>query len=413
MDRLRILFITPYVPSPVRVRPYGFVTQLARRGHRLTLLSAATSKYDLEAATALRPLCERLEVVPLSRFRATLNCLRSIKSDLPFQSSYCYSPALRSRLAELLTVRSEYDVAHVEHLRASLFGLDVEGIPRLYDAVDCISELFEITQRHGATWASRLAARIDLRRTRRFEARLAQSFERTIVTSENESAALSRLSPNGATAAAVVPNGVDLDYFTPSSAERESATLLYVGRMSYHANVSAAFDLVQRIMPAVWAVRPDTQVVICGADPVRALRRLAQRSGSRVTVTGTVADVRPFLTRATISVSPLRYGVGIQNKMLEAMATATPIVASPAACAGLAKPETETWLVAADESAFAHQVLRLLDERELRERLGRTGRRYVEVHYDWNFIVERLEAAYRDAVSRFTMKRFREGTRVD
>ncbi|MBI3784784.1 MAG: glycosyltransferase [Deltaproteobacteria bacterium] len=405
MDSLRILFVSPYVPSLLRTRPFGFVTQLARRGHRITLLSAETSEQDHDAVAALRSVCERIEVVPISRLRASLNCLRGLTDDLPFQALYCHSPAWRERLRDLLAANT-YDIAHVEHLRAALMGVDLRGLPRVYDAVDCISELFEITQHHGGTWLSRTAARIDLPRTRRFEARLTQSFERIIVTAESEAAALSRLSPSQevTTTAQVVPNGVDLEYFRPFDGRREAATLLYVGRMSYHANVRAAVELVRKVMPIVWASRPDARVVICGAEPVRAVRALAGGGESRITVTGTVADVRPYLQRATLSVNPLPYAVGIQNKVLEALATATPVVASPAACAGLAKGYDQVLIETSGVQSCAGQILRLLADDALRRRMGAAGRKYVEAYHDWNFTTQRLEAVYRDAVSSFSMK---------
>jgi sugar transferase (PEP-CTERM/EpsH1 system associated) len=403
MPALRILFIAPYVPSPLRVRPYGFLTQLARRGHRLTLLSAATSAGDEAAAAALEPLCERIEVVPVSRSRALLNCMRGVTNGLPFQALYCNAPALRARLTDLLAARDAFDLVHVEHLRAALLGLDLRGVARVYDAVDCITELFEMTQRHGATWLSRTAATVDLPRTRRFEARLAHRFQRTIVTSEAEAEALSRLTGDEVARQVihVVPNGVDLAYFTAAARSPDPATLLYVGRMSYHANVAAVLDFMKTTMPAVWKARPETQVIICGADPARAVRRLPEHYGERVSVTGTVADIRPYLQRATVSVSPLPYAAGIQNKVLEAMASATPVVATPAACAALAAKDGDDLLVARAPADFADCVLKLLADGPLRQRIGSGGRRYVETHHNWDNAVERLEFVYQDAISTF------------
>jgi sugar transferase (PEP-CTERM/EpsH1 system associated) len=401
MPPLRILFVTPYVPSLLRTRPFAFLTHLAAEGHRLTLLSAATSRAEQEAGAALRPLCERIEIVPVSRLRAAANCLKGVASNRPLQALYCYAPALRHRL-DLLLQSSQFDVLHIEHLRAALLGLTSCHLPRVYDAVDCITTLLELTRRNGASRTARFLATMDLRQTQRFEASLLRLFERTVVTSDAEARALARLpgvSGPVAERIRVVPNGVDLSYFAPPATARDPATLLYVGRMSYHANVTAVLDLMTQVMPAVWAARPDTRVIICGADPSAAIRRLPKKYGPRVEVTGTVQDVRPYLQRATVSVNPLRYAAGIQNKVLEAMASATPIVASPAACAALAHVRHGgDLLVAGDATSFAAHVLRLLSDPELREQLGNAGRRYVERHHSWRIAVARLEETYRDAV---------------
>jgi glycosyltransferase involved in cell wall biosynthesis len=116
-------------------------------------------------------------------------------------------------------------------------------------------------------------------------------------------------------------------------------------------------------------------------------------------VTGYVADVRPYLARATVSVSPLRYAVGVQNKVLEAMAMATPVVATPAACTALTARPGEQLLVAEGAEAVAAAVTRLLGDARLARRLGEAGRRYVEAEHDWRAVARSLEAIYRDAIA--------------
>ena len=415
MTRLRILLVTPYVPSPLRVRPYNFVRQLSQRGHRVTVAAVCTPG-EKEAAAALQGECERVETVPFHRGRALWNCIGRMPTGAPLQTLYTHSPALERLLeAELQTTHTgsgrhePYDILHVEHLRAALMGLSVQGLPRVYDSVDCISRLLERASTLAASPVARLAARVDLNKTRRFEARLVRTFDCTLVTSEPDRQALAALADRTEVAPApritVVPNGVDLPYFQPSDVSREPATLVYLGRMSYHANVTAVLQFTHHVMPLIWAHRPDTQFVIVGADPMPAVHRLARRYGPRVVVTGYVSDTRPFLARATVSVSPLLYAVGIQNKILESMAMRTPVVATPAACSAL-RVESGTHLLTADNAAaFAHDVLRLFDDAGLRRRLAEHGRRYVERHHDWGAIGGLLEDSYFDAVTRFRARR--------
>ena len=226
-------------------------------------------------------------------------------------------------------------------------------------------------------------------------------FERILLTADSERAAwlqLDESSPEDAARVHVLPNGVELGYFT-AGAVRDSATLIFVGRMGYHANHAAAVQLISEVMPRVWERRPDARLLIVGADPRRALRALVRRAGPRVEVTGAVADVRPYLRRATVSVNPLVYGVGVQNKVLEAMACEIPVVATPPACGGVQAKPGEQLLVAEHADGCARHVLRLLDDASLARRIGAAGRAYVEAQHDWRAVARSLERIYLDVLA--------------
>ncbi len=407
MRALRILFVTPYLPSRLRTRPFHLIKALAARGHRIDLVAAATSAEELAGVAALDPYCDRVQAVRIPLARSLWSCTRGLAGAAPLQARYCLSPAMTAAVRTALTPPGAYDVLHVEHLRAALYGLAAAGLPRVYDAVDCMSRLLAQTASDGPTWSSRLTARAELLRTRRFERALVRHFDRTLLTAEGERDALLALAAGPARSAApaervrVLPNGVDLAYFAPLDAPRDPATLVFHGRMGYHANFAAACQLVTQIMPRIWARQPEARVLLVGTDPPAALRALAQQAGPRVEVSGGVPDVRPYLGRATVSVSPLGYAVGIQNKVLEAMATATPVVATRAACAALRAVPGEHLLVADDADALAASVLRLLDDPALARRLGVAGRRYVEAQHDWRAVAGDLEAIYRDAIASY------------
>jgi glycosyltransferase involved in cell wall biosynthesis len=192
-----------------------------------------------------------------------------------------------------------------------------------------------------------------------------------------------------------VPNGVDLEYFHPDSRPAEPDTVLFTGKMSYHANEAAALRLVHRIMPLVWRRRADARVIIAGKDPSPAVRRLAR--DARVTVTGFVDDLRPLFWSATVVAAPLVYGMGIQNKVLEAMACGVPVVASPKACEGVRVLNGREVLVGEDDDQFARQVLLLIGDSTVRKQIACDGRRYVVAHHDWSEMGRRLSAVYEDA----------------
>jgi polysaccharide biosynthesis protein PslH len=145
----------------------------------------------------------------------------------------------------------------------------------------------------------------------------------------------------------------------------------------------------------VWEKRPDVKLTVVGKDPPRELLALAENPAVRVT--GSVPDLRPYLQRATVAVAPITYGAGIQNKVLEAMACATPVVASPQAVLALNVRVGEEILVSGDAHGFAEQVLRLLADPSFRRSVGEAGRQFVERQHSWNATAIHLEQLYQQA----------------
>jgi glycosyltransferase involved in cell wall biosynthesis len=277
----------------------------------------------------------------------------------------------------------------------------VPGAPPLVlDAVDSISLLFERALRRSPSPKARAMALADLGRTKRYEAAYGRNFAQIAITSPEDRWAIETLraqydEPGGAPIS-VVPNGVDTEYFAPASEQRDPASILFSGKMSYHANEAAALHLVHEVMPRVWRRRPEARVVIAGADP--GARLLALGRDPRVEVTGYVPDLRPYLGRATLAAAPITYGVGVQNKVLEAMACGTPVVAARQATVALAARAEEEILVADSAESFAQQIVRLLENPDAGSALGRAARAYVERRHSWDSSAALLEACYADAV---------------
>jgi glycosyltransferase involved in cell wall biosynthesis len=333
------------------------------------------------------------------------------------QTGYCWQPDLANEISNLLANghhdQEPFDVIHVEHLRGVRYALFAQQLalksgkfvpPVIWDSVDSISLLFREAAQKSRNQMGKIMTKFELKRTEKYEAWLASQLKHIVLTSPRDKEYyLSLLQPedsNGMDSSiTVVPNGVDLEYFKPDpSITREPASLVVSGKMSYHANIAMVIHLVKDIMPKVWNQRPETRLVIVGKDPSKEIRVLAKNP--QVTVTGTVDDIRPYLQRATVAVSPTTYGAGIQNKVLEAMACATPTVASPIAVSALDTEEGQDLLVADNPTDFANTILELIQNPTWSADIGANGRHFVETNHDWNKLTTRLERIYQRATDR-------------
>jgi glycosyltransferase involved in cell wall biosynthesis len=398
---MEILYIVPNPPSLVRVRPYNLIRYLVKRGHRVTIATTWTNGGERHDIEHLKELGFNVLAAQLTKPQIAVNLFRALITGKPLQAEYSWQPDLKSQTSKLV---SQFDVIHVEHLRGARYGVELgteirnlkSKTPVVWDSVDCITYLFEQASEQSQSMFGKMVTRFELPRTRRHESWLARQFDQILITSEIDKAELNKIagsSGENQAPIAVIPNGVDLEYFTPSNEERRPDIVVFSGKMSYHANVTAALHLVNDIMPLVWAQRPNVQVWVVGKDPSRSVCKLADRD-PRVVVTGMVPDIRVYLRQATIAVVPIVYGAGSQFKVMEATACGTPVVASHRAVISLQAVDGKHLLVAKDAAAFAQSTLRLLEDQNLQRRLSIAGRQYVETHHNWDNIAIHLEQIY-------------------
>lgn len=199
------------------------------------------------------------------------------------------------------------------------------------------------------------------------------------LVSDEEAELYGRCCPGGA--AHAITNGVDLEYFRPRPGGLERGCV-FVGALDYRPNVAGIGRFCEEVWPEVRRRDPGATIRLVGRRPAPEVRRLARRPG--VEVVGQVPDVRPYLEQAAVVVVPLWIAPGVQNKVLEALAMAKPVVASPGALAGLRARAGAHLLSASTAVEWADAVTRLASDPDLRRRIGAEGRRYVEANHRWD-----------------------------
>lgn len=385
---MRLLFVAPYAPSHLRVRPYAFIRQLARLGHEITLACLVQPAAEYVFLAEAAPYCRAIYPVFLGRYQPYLRCLGSLPARVPLSVAYCRSAAFE-RLVRDLAGRPGYDLIHTEFVRATPATLRLAGPAKVYDAVDSLA----LAQRRNLSAAlippfRRLIALLEWLKLRRYERWVAGHYAAVLVSSPVDGRELSA----GGRQVTVIPNGVDLDYFAFQDGPRSGEEILFLGRMNYLPNVASLLWFYRRVLPQVRRQHPGVKLKVVGRDPVRAITALA--ADPAVEITGAVPDVRPYLAGATLSVCPMVSGAGLQNKLLEAMAVGAPCVATALAGQALQARAGQDYLLANHERDFAAAVLELLENPARRRQLVENARRYVEQEHNWEQIGQRLEHLY-------------------
>jgi sugar transferase (PEP-CTERM/EpsH1 system associated) len=394
---LRILYVLPYTPSPIRVRPYQIIRALARAGHQITVVALEDGFASKTTLQELKEVCDAVHIVPHSRIQAAANCLMALPTPRPLWAAYCHSPRMENLLRELVA-SGAYDVAHVEHLRAAHFASALGTLPRVLDAVDCITALRRQILDQCPVGPQKLLSYEEWLKLRRYEPSIYRSYSQVAVTSQQDAMDLATLAPERLPPIEVIPNGVDLEYFSPLTDVRSiTDTITFSGKMSYIANEDAAQFLLKEIVPYLRKLRPQVEVILVGSNPSTGIRELAKKTGG-ITVTGYVEDLRPYLSRAVVAVCPMRIGVGIQNKALEAMAMGRPVVATPLAGRALAGAvRTGSIRLMENAEAFARACATLLANPNEATEAGVAARRYIEEHHRWEFAAAHFIELYEKA----------------
>ena len=399
-----LLFLAHRIPYPPdkgdKIRSFHLLQHLAR-GYRVHVGAFIDDARDWSHVEHVKKMCGETCFVALHTACAKLRSLAALATGEPLTLRYYRSARLSHWVDDMLGARRiERVLVFSSAMAQYVEGASADGIRRVLDFVDLDSDKWRqySEHKHGPMrWLYRREAETLFKLERRYAA----AFDACFFVSEAEARLFTAQAPEAAARVSVVENGVDTEYFSPQRAypspyAADEAVLVFTGAMDYWANVDAVAWFAREVFPRVRSDFPQARFYIVGARPARAVLDLAQLPGVRVT--GTVPDTRPYLAHARAAVAPLRIARGVQNKVLEAMAMARPVVASPQAVDGI-RPcaELAEWTTDAPEAAV-RLLLKLLRE-PAPAALGDALRAHVSRHYSWNENLARVEAILEADVS--------------
>jgi glycosyltransferase involved in cell wall biosynthesis len=382
---MRILAITQKLPSPVHdgynLRMAAYLPRLAAR-HEVALASLERGALDPaleQSLSAVLRIPER-EAPRASLFSHALGVLSP-------DELYDRDPHVDVELARFCA-QFRPDVIWSVGWRMLPHALALRGVPIVADAVDeAVREAWIDLRRR--TTPRRL---VHFARVLRFERRYFPRAQRVLFVSDQDARVTSKVVPRSS--CAVTPNGVDIEHYRPVPGPEDPDLLVFEGALVHPPNVQAVRFFVAEVLPRIRAVRPAARFLVVGRDPPPELLELSKPDPrtSGVEFTGFVDDVRPYVRRASVFVSPLIGGAGLKNKVLQAWALGKPVIATPMSVGGLDAKDGEELIVAGTPEAFASACLRALGDADLRAKLGAAGRRAAVERCSWESATARLEA---------------------
>lgn len=398
----RLLFLAHRLPYPPdkgdRIRSWHILEHLAR-SFDVELGCLSDDPADEQHLPSLRAVCSAVQCVTVRLgAAAAARALLRARPGLPLTLGWFHAPRLQAWVAAGLAAR-RYDAVFVYSSAMAPYVIAKPGWDEVrrsvLDLVDVDSEKW-LAYAAEAPMPQRWVWAREARTLLAYERRAAAAFAHTILVSEPERDRFVQLAPEAAARTGWVDNGVDLSAFDPALVFRKPYTagrpaLIFTGTMDYRPNIQAVLWFAEQVMPllraADWQGQGAPEFHIVGARPSEAVRALAALPD--IHVTGRVPDTRPYIAHAAVAVAPLLIARGIQNKVLEAMALAVPVVASGAAFEGVRAMPGRDLLVADGASATAQAIAELLQGAH--PGLGRAGRLAMEQGHDWGVTLRRLD----------------------
>jgi sugar transferase (PEP-CTERM/EpsH1 system associated) len=389
-----VLFLAHRVPYPPdrgdKIRGYHILKHLAAK-RRVHLIAFADDARDMRVRPELAKLTQTRLVAWRGKSRRKAG-IEALVQRRPISLTAFDARHVRAAVNDAL-LKHSIDMIYVFSSQMAQYLPEKTRAKVVMDFVDMDSAKFAAyadAARWPASWVMRREANLLLN----FERRIARRVDASLFVSEAE-AQLFR-DATGAENVRAIENGIDTERYDPAASfKRIDATgtlIVFTGQMDYRPNIEAVTWFAQAILPHIRVAHPDARFAIVGRNPTPEVSGLA---GDAVIVTGEVPDVRGWLAAASVVVAPLKLARGIQNKVLEAMAMARPVVASTAAAEGI--DHRDTIRVGGDVAQIANAVCALLSDPGAAVALGRSAREQVQLRYGWEATLAPLDGLFKNA----------------
>ncbi len=385
---MKLLILASRFPYPLekgdKLRLFHQITYLSRQ-HEIILCCLNEGKPKPEDFQKVSTLCEEVYVFEIGQARSIWEMAKAMFKPIPFQVAYFFRKEFLSRMHEII---QKHQIEHVycQLLRMGEYA-KATGLSATLDYMDTFSLGMKRRSEKSPVWVKPLI-NWEARKLTSYEQGLFSSFTHHLIISRQDREALP-LTEDQKNQIHIIPNGIDLEFFSPQGSLKQTHELVFVGNLGYYPNEQAARYLVKSLLPELAKEVPTIKLLLAGARPSQEIRQFAQLS--QVDVLGWVDDIRTAYQAGQIFIAPLFTGSGQQNKILEAMALGIPCITTSIVNDAIGAKEGVEILLAETVSDFVLQIKKLLDQPALHTSISRNARKFVEVHYSWELSGEALQ----------------------
>jgi len=392
---VKILWVKSELLHPLdkggRIRSFNMVKHLAKK-NQVSYLCYADPVKEKAAIDELKKHVETLVTVektihPKQSLGFYLDLLAALFSPHPYTVSNYTSPEMAKALKSMMA-QEKFDTIICDFLTPSLnFDLETQQRSVLFQH-NVEAQIWERHVKNQGNLLKKAYFYQEWKKLLKYEGEICRNFKTVIAVSREDRTWFEK--KYQVKQAFDTPTGVDIDYFSPQSSELEKpGHIVFTGSMDWLPNEDAMLWFVSEMMPLLRKSLPQVQLSIVGRRPTAKVKRLAL-DHSDVVVTGGVEDVRPYMASASVFIVPIRIGGGTRLKIFEAMAMGKAVVSTQIGAEGLPVMDGEHLLFADSPGLFAEKVVQILNEKSLRQRLGKAAQEYVVKNYGWESVTQQF-----------------------
>lgn len=388
IKKRKILFLTYRFPYPLiggdRLKSFQLLKHLGKH-HEVHLVSFCWNEPPKpEHVKIIEDSGVNVTAVPITNIGGGWNSLKRIFQKYPLEISFFMDKRFRQIVNNIIE-KKDIDIAFAFFMRTAEFLID-KPIKKVLIAEDCRTHFQYRSFKTSRNLKQKLVRAWEVYKLRRYEPQLVEKFDKVTLVSQDDIDFMKEANPYANYD--FLTNGTDTDFFTPNENFDSRKDILFAGKLNVWSNVMSSRILAEQIFPVIQKKLPGTKLKIVGASPTTQVRNL---QSDNIEVIANVPDLRPYLQQGRVFVHSHFGGSGIQNKVLEAMASGIPVVTTPIGNQGIEAKQLEEVMIGKSIEELAAHVLRILEDDDLARKISENARQLMIKNHSWQSIFDKMD----------------------